>query len=56
MMGRRIVREWDPGSGLKRTWHETVDWDGRVRSVRLEEDGPKIHHIFDEFGNYEGTR
>jgi hypothetical protein len=56
MRGLRKVREWDPKTGAKRTWFEAIDWNDRVRSVRVQEGGPKVHHIFDEFGNYEGSR
>ena len=30
MIGRRLVREWDPKTGMKRTWHETLDGSGAV--------------------------
>jgi hypothetical protein len=56
MMGRRVVREWDPKTGRKRIWHETIDWHGRVRIVRPEKGEPKVHYLFDQFGKYEGTR
>jgi len=55
MAGRRLVREWDPSSNATRTWHETVDHAGRVRQVRPETGGPKIHFRFDENGNYIGS-
>lgn len=56
MIGRRTVREWDPKTGRKRTWHEAVDQKGKVRQVRPESgDGIKKHHTFDEKGNYKGT-
>jgi RHS repeat-associated protein len=55
MVGRRLVREWDPETGYRRTWHETVDQSGRVRIVRPETGGPKVHYFFDEYGNYEGS-
>ena len=57
MMGRRLVREWDPQTGLKRSWHETLDQSGNIRIVRPEmNDGNKIHYIFDSNGIFEGTR
>ena len=57
MIGRRIVREWDPKIGLKRTWHETIDQNGVIRSVRPQrDDGTKIHYVFDKNGNFEGIR
>jgi hypothetical protein len=57
ILGRIRVREWDPKTGLKRTWHETIDKNGVVRSVRPERnDGVKIHYIFDENGVFEGIR
>lgn len=57
MLGRRLVREWDPQTGLKRTWHETIDQSGNIRIVRPEaNDGSKIHYLFDTNGIFEGTR
>ncbi len=57
MIGRRLVREWDPQTGLKRSWHETMDQSGNIRIVRPEmNDGNKIHYIFDSNGIFEGTR
>jgi hypothetical protein len=55
MVGRRLVREWDPATDTTRTWHETVDQSGNVRIVRPETGGPKVHYYFDEFGNYGGS-
>ena len=55
MAGRRLVREWDPVTGATRTWHETLDSAGRVRIVRPETGGLKIHYEFDEAGNYVGS-
>ncbi|SHM97561.1 RHS repeat domain-containing protein [Actinacidiphila paucisporea] len=31
MLGRRVVREWDPATDATRIWQETVDHSGRVR-------------------------
>jgi RHS repeat-associated protein len=56
MSGARLVREWNPETGAKRTWLETLDQNGTVRSVRPETGGPKVHYIFDANGNYTGTR
>ncbi len=56
MAGARRVREWDPTTGNKRTWFETHDHYGTTRSVRPETRGPKVHYLFDENGNYVGTR
>ena len=57
MQGARLVREWDPTTGNKRTWYETVEHSGRVRSVApkpvMHE---KNHHIFDSNGEYMGRR
>jgi hypothetical protein len=48
MIGRRRVREWDPETDLKKTWHETVDGNSNIRIVRPEtNDGIKNHYIFD---------
>ena len=57
MTGRRMVREWDPKNGLRKTWHETLDGNERIRSVRPEyNDGVKRHFIFHEDGSYGGMR
>jgi len=55
MVGRRLVREWDPASGATRTWHETLDGAGNVRIVRPETGGDKVHYFFDVSGNFGGT-
>lgn len=55
MAGRRIVREWDPRTGAKRTWNETLDHGGNVRIARPVTGGPKIHYTFDEAGRYGGS-
>jgi len=55
MVGRRLVREWDPWSNAIRTWHETLDGAGTVRQVRPVTDGPKVHYRFDANGNYIGS-
>ncbi|MFC8597676.1 polymorphic toxin-type HINT domain-containing protein [Isoptericola sp. NPDC057191] len=58
MIGRRLVREWDPGTGAKRLWHETVDAAGRVRIVRPDVSvtgGTKVHYLFDAAGNFTGV-
>lgn len=52
MAGRRLVREWDPATGGMRTWHETLDHQGRIRQVRPVEN--TRHYTFDESGNYTG--
>ena len=55
MAGRRTVREWDPATGNKRTWHETVDHNGNVRIVRPQRsNNTKTHYQFDANGNYTG--
>ena len=56
MAGARVVREWDPITGSKRTWIETLDQRGAVRSVRPEAGESKVHHVFDAEGNYVGPR
>ncbi|UQZ35445.1 hypothetical protein C2I18_19095 [Paenibacillus sp. PK3_47] len=58
MAGRRVVREWDPATGNKRTWHETVDHSGNIRQVRPDTkvtNGQKVHYRFDSNGNYIGN-
>jgi hypothetical protein len=52
MAGRRMVREWNPATGLKRTWHETLDHSGAVRQVRIMKGGQKVHYMFDRFGRF----
>ncbi|MET8986294.1 RHS repeat-associated core domain-containing protein [Nonomuraea wenchangensis] len=57
MIGRRVVREWDPTTGAKRTWQETIDGSGRIRQVRPQESltgGKKVHYRFDKEGYYTG--
>lgn len=56
MAGRRLVREWDLQTRAARTWHETIDHIGRVRIVRPEMGGSKVHYLFDELGNFQGSR
>ncbi len=56
MAGARLVREWNPTTGATRTWYETLDQQGVIRSVRPEVGGPKVHYIFDAQGNYVETR
>lgn len=57
MAGRRMVREWNPRIGSKRTWHETLDQKGNIRILRPEKnDLNKVHYIFDDVGNFIGTR
>ncbi|WP_404385022.1 hypothetical protein LL946_04030 [Knoellia locipacati] len=55
MVGRRLVREWDPTKDFTRTWHETLDGAGNVRIVRPETGGAKVHYSFDEFGQFGGA-
>jgi hypothetical protein len=54
MVGARKAREWDPATGNTRTWFETLDHQGRIRQVRPETGGPKVHYRFDAEGNYVG--
>ncbi|WP_341275582.1 VENN motif pre-toxin domain-containing protein, partial [Dickeya dianthicola] len=57
MAGARLVREWDPTTGQTRTWYETLDRSGNVRSVAPKPvTDEKNHHIFDADGNYQGRR
>ncbi|MFC7257775.1 DUF6531 domain-containing protein [Streptomyces lutosisoli] len=58
MIGRRLVREWDPATGAKRIWHETLDTNGKVRIVRPDVSvtgGKKVHYQFDRNGKLIGT-
>ncbi|MFI0449616.1 polymorphic toxin-type HINT domain-containing protein [Actinomadura sp. 6N118] len=58
MIGRRLVREWDPGTDATRIWHETLDGFGNVRIVRPDVNatgGKKIHYLFDVDGYFTGT-
>lgn len=55
MTGWRTVREWNPATGNKRTWHETLDNYGNIRQVRPEfNNGTKTHYLFDKNGKYTG--
>jgi len=57
MKGARLVREWDPSTGNKRTWYEKVDYAENIRSVAPKPvTHEKNHHIFDMDGNYKGMR
>ncbi|MBD2816714.1 citrate synthase [Xenorhabdus sp. Flor] len=57
MQGARLVREWDPATGNKRTWYETLDHSGNIRSVAPKPvTHDKNHHIFDANGKYKGRR
>ena len=57
MSGARLAREWDPTTGNTRTWVETLDHSGRVRSVAPKPvTHPANHHIFDANGTYQGRR
>ena len=56
MAGARLVREWDPTSGVQRTWYETLDQEGNIRIVRPETGGPKVHYTFGPDGSYTGPR
>lgn len=47
MAGRRVVSEWNPATGQKRTWHETLDHNGMIRQVRPDvkfTGGSKVHY------------
>ncbi|MGW2819101.1 RHS repeat domain-containing protein [Streptomyces sp. NPDC001415] len=58
MIGRRVVREWNPRTGSKRTWHETLDQSGRIRQVRPDikfTGGKKVHYVFDKLGKFVRT-
>lgn len=54
IMGRRVVREWDPRTDRTRTWHENLDHSGRVRIVRPQQAGRHVHYQFNEYGMYAG--
>ena len=56
MIGQRTVREWDPLAGTARTWLETIDRSGAIRIVRPETGAPKMHYLFDQAGNYIGSK
>lgn len=49
--GRRMVREWDPKTNRKRTWHESVTHQNKVNQVRIMKKGKKIHYRFNN-GKY----
>ena len=55
MAGWRTVREWNPSTGNKCTWHETLDNSGNIRQIRPEfNNGTKTHYLFDKNGKYTG--
>ena len=57
MVGARYVREWNPDTGYKRDWYETLDHNGNIRQLRPNTDitdGIKVHYVFDIDGNYMG--
>jgi RHS repeat-associated protein len=57
MAGARLVREWNPATNTNRTWYETLDHSGNVRSVAPKPvTEPLNHRIFDANGNYLGRR
>ncbi|SEC64081.1 RHS repeat-associated core domain-containing protein [Streptomyces melanosporofaciens] len=58
IMGRRLVREWDPATDSTRIWHESLDHSGRVRITRPDvkfTGGKKVHYLFDDTGKLIGT-
>ena len=58
MGGARHVREWDPYTGYKRDWYETLDHNVNIRQVRPDPNitgGVKVHYMFDADGNYTGN-
>lgn len=58
MVGRRLVREWNPETGATRIWHETLDHAGKVRIVRPDVNvtgGAKVHYLFNTAGEYAGS-
>ncbi len=52
MIGARLVREWDPATDAARTWLGTLDAAGRVRIVRPQTLGEKVHYLFNAVGEY----
>lgn len=49
----RMVREWNPATGGKRTWFETLNPDGGVIQVRPEfRTDVKTHYLFNGTGGY----
>jgi len=58
MVGARYVREWNPDTGYKRDWYETLDHNGNTRQIRPNTnitDGIKVHYRYDADGNYIGN-
>jgi hypothetical protein len=57
MFGARLVREWDPTTSGTRTWYETLDNAGNVRSIAPKPATDTLNHrIFNANGNYTGRR
>lgn len=51
----RMVREWNPATGGKRTWFETINQNGGVIQIRPEfGTGVKTHYLFNGTGGYLG--
>lgn len=58
MIGRRVVREWNPETDSTRIWMETLDHAGNIRIVRPDvkfTGGKKVHYVFDALGKFTGT-
>ena len=53
----RLVIKYNPETGQKRAWLETIDSDKKVRMVRPEKNNnTKTHYEFDKNGKYIGTK
>ena len=53
----RLVIKYNPETGQKRAWLETIDSDNKVRMVRAEKNNnTKTHYEFDKNGKYIGTK
>ena len=53
----RLVIKYNPETGQKRAWLETIDSDNKVRMVRPEKNNnTKTHYEFDKNGKYIGTK
>ena len=55
MIGARKVTQFNPRTGMSKSWNETLDSAGRVRQVRPLKGNIKTkHYRFDKNGRYVG--
>ena len=55
MVGERHVKEWEPYTGYKPDWYETLGHNGNIRQVwsaPIITGDVKVHYMFDAGGIY----